>query len=125
MRQTKPATNQRKRKLAGINTRIRAAQKRLRGLEAERDAEWGRTFVRCTRSVLGQGCGRMTQVRKLIYIQTHWYVSPHGCTEGDYWKEGEGQFDCPKCGNRNQLYDRPEIEEMKWRFKRIEDTFDK
>jgi hypothetical protein len=39
----------------------------------------------------------MTQIRSLTYIQTHWYETPYGCTGGDLWREGEGQFDCPKC----------------------------
>jgi transcription initiation factor IIE alpha subunit len=57
----------------------------------------------------------------LTYIQTHFYVSPWGCTGGDFWKQGEGQFDCPKCGYKNRLYDRKEFQELKHYFKDIID----
>jgi len=43
------------------------------------------------------------QVGSLDAIATHWYVSPSGCTEGDYWVEGEWHFVCPKTGVRNRL----------------------
>lgn len=115
--------SQRKRRLAALNEKVRKARNVLEDAEAARGVELGRTFVRCTSSVLGRGCGRMTQVRHLTYIQTHWHVKPHGCSEGDYWREGEGQFDCPKCGNRNRLYDRPEVQELKYVFKGVIDTY--
>ena len=49
-------------------------------------------------------------------IQTHWYTPPRGCTEGDYWNEGELQFVCPETGIINRLlfsnYDVPYEERM-------------
>lgn len=122
---SKPATSQRKHKLAEINARVQRAKKKLEDLVAARDAELSRTFVRCTNSVMGKGCGKMTQLRKLIYLQTRWHVRLRGCNEGDYWNPGEGQFDCPKCGNRNRLYNLPEIEELKRCFKSVEQIYDK
>lgn len=68
------------------------------------------------RRVLCRSCGRRTVVSALTYIQTHFYISPYSCTGGDYWKEGEGQFDCPKCGARNRLYDRPDVVALKRYF---------
>lgn len=73
-------------------------------------AALGRKTVRCG------GCGKSTQIGKLTYIQTHWYVRPYSCNGGDYWKEGEGQYDCPKCGTRNRLYNLPEMETLKYSF---------
>lgn len=67
------------------------------------------------------GCGAELNVSDLVYIQTHWYTPPSGCTGGDYWNVGEGQFVCPQCGARNRLYERPEVEKLKRYFKSVED----
>jgi len=70
-----------------------------------------------------RGCGAKLHVSDLVYIQTHWYVPPSGCTDGDYWNTGEGQFVCPKCGCTNRLYERPEVEKLKAHFKKVEDKY--
>ncbi|MEK6843931.1 MAG: hypothetical protein AABX83_00740 [Nanoarchaeota archaeon] len=49
------------------------------------------------------GCEDSHKIRDLTAIQTHWYTSPHGCTGGDYWNEGELQFICPETGIINRL----------------------
>lgn len=86
--------------------------------------EQSKTLVKCTHNFFwGEGCGKSIQIGKLTYIQTHWYESPYGCTGGDEWHEGEGQFICPRCGRRNRLYDRPEIEKLKYQFRDIEDEY--
>ena len=48
-------------------------------------------------------CGKYHAIGDLDLLQTHFYIEPHGCTGGDYWKEGELQFVCPKEGTRNRL----------------------
>jgi len=48
-------------------------------------------------------CGRRHQIGKLDAIATHWYVEPSGCTDGDYWLEGEWHFVCPETSVRNRL----------------------
>ena len=75
--------------------------------------------TRANKMILCQWCKRRTKVSNLTYIQTRWYTPPHGCTGGDYWNDGEGQFDCPKCGENNRLYERPEVEALKWFFKDV------
>lgn len=83
-------------------------------------------LVRCTsQTATGKGCGTMHPVGQLDYIQTHSYVEPHGCTGGDYWREGEGNWICPTCGHRNRLYDSPEVEKLKRSFKSITKTHDR
>lgn len=47
-------------------------------------------------------CGNYHAIKDLDLIITHWYHEPHGCTEGDYWSEGEWNFIGP-CGARNRL----------------------
>ncbi len=78
-----------------------------------------KTKVECTNNKHGEGCGKKHEIRKLQYISTHWYTRPTGCSDGDYWTEGEGNFICPKCGHRNRLYDREEIEDLKDLFESI------
>lgn len=87
--------------------------------------ERSKTLVQCVSNNYGKGCGVKTQIRKLDYIRTHWYTPPRGCSGGDYWSEGEGQFVCPKCNHRNRLYGFPEIEKMQTLFKTITDCYDR
>lgn len=66
-----------------INEEIRATKQRQR--------------FRCSK------CSRITKLANVIFIQTHWYESPYGCTGGDNWYSGEIQLACPKCGVRHRL----------------------
>lgn len=50
-----------------------------------------------------KSCGKRSQLHTCIYIQTHYYIPPHGCTEGDYWLPGEVNIICPKCKTRHRL----------------------
>lgn len=88
-------------------------------LNAQLDEAMRRKRIACS------ACGARAVVSSLTYTQTHWYVRPYSCTGGDYWKEGEGQFDCPKCGHRNRLYNRPEVVALKRFFAAVEKTYDK
>lgn len=71
-------------------------------------------FVRC------KFCSTRTRVGRLAYIQTH-LERKHD--RGTYWARGEGQFDCPKCGGRNRLYDRPEVMELRRYFASVTNEF--
>lgn len=48
-------------------------------------------------------CGKRHAFKKCDVIQTHWYTSPSGCTEGDYWNMGELQIICPVTDHKNRL----------------------
>lgn len=72
-----------------------------------------------------RGCGVHHKVSDLKFVQTYWYTPPSGCTEGDYWNLGEGQFKCPSCGTLNRLYERPEVEALKPYFKFVEERYDR
>lgn len=110
-----------------------AGQKRIAGLEAKLSAAHrGQNrrkpgvAVQCTSQVAtGKGCGAWTLIGRLVYVQTHWYREPYGCSGGDYWLMGEGQWVCPKCGHRNRLYSSPEVEAFKPFFKGVHDVYDK
>ena len=109
-------------RLAQIEMELEVVETKRQALRAAQAEALGKKFVTCTNNCYGKGCGKRTQIRNLIYIQTHWYTAPHGCNGGDYWNAGEGQFDCPKCGHRNRLYDRPEIMELDLYFESIENV---
>lgn len=96
---------------------IAKTERKLDRLLAKRDVELSETRVKCESSVLGRGCGKRFPINTLTYIQTLYWCPPYGCTGGGYHANGEGQFDCPACGNRNRLYNRPEIQELKHLFK--------
>ena len=104
-------------------TKVKSLQKKKEKIESQLSSvqnqlndELGKKFVRCEK------CGKRTQVKKLTYLQTRYYIRSHGCYEGDYWLDGEGQFDCPKCGFNNRLYDRPDAVDLKRHFGKIEEV---
>jgi hypothetical protein len=110
-------------KLSEIEKKLEVVELKRQGLKAAQAEALGRKYVTCTSTIAfqGKGCGKKSQIGTLTYIQTHFHVPAYGCTGGDYWKEGEGQFECPKCGYLNRLYDRKEIQELKRYFKDVED----
>lgn len=105
--------------LQKAEAQIARCKKALAAAVAERNRQLSKTLVACESSVLGRGCGEQHMIKDLIYIQTHYYIAPYGCSSGDYWLPGEGNFICPTCGNRNRLYDRKEIQTLKHLFKSI------
>lgn len=81
-----------------------------------------KTVIACeSNCAYGDGCGQKFFIKNLEYIQTHYYERPWGCTGGDTWHQGEGQFTCPCCGHRNRFLDRKEFEGLKYSFKKIVD----
>lgn len=102
-----------------------AKQAEIAELTARIDALRKQTLVKCSNNNYGKGCGQALEIGELEYLQTHWYESPHGCMGGDTWHSDEGQFDCPHCGHRNRLYNRPEIEKLKHLFASVKDVYDK
>ena len=48
-------------------------------------------------------CEKAHKIGRLRAIQTHFYISPHGCTGGDYWLEGEMKYICPTNDTINRL----------------------
>lgn len=108
------------------NDAIAAAKQTLSEHEAAIKEQARNALVRCTsQTATGKGCGTMHKVGSLEYIQTHWYVEPHGCSGGDYWNQGEGQWLCPSCGHRNRLYDSPDVTALKYSFASIKKAYDR
>jgi hypothetical protein len=89
--------------LRHINAAIERTKQRMNHLESLRDGLLKKTLITC------HNCGANHEIGSIPYIQTHWYVEPYGCTGGDYYKTGEGKWDCPGCGFTNRLYDKPHI----------------
>jgi len=83
--------------LKSVRTRIAGAMERLARLKDSERRLLRRVSVKC------HECGATHAIGALTYIQTHWYVRPSGCTDGDYYNNGEGKWDCPACGLVNRL----------------------
>ncbi len=103
-------------KLSVVGGKLKALREKVAKLVEEQSDLYSRTTVTCAN-------GHPHEIRDLVYLQTHWYVSPHGCTGGDYHRPGEGQYVCPTCGKYNRLYDKPEIEALKPYFKSVTDVY--
>ena len=111
--------------LQKIEKKIDKEKKKLEELKIKKDNLFRETEVCCDSYAIPKYCcGQTSKIKDLTYIQTHWYVSPSGCTGGDYWNEGEGQFKCPHCDQTNRLYNKPDITKLKYHFKEIVDTQD-
>lgn len=77
-------------------------------VQRDMDAATRRRRIRCNH------CGKLSQIGKLVYIQSYWYEMPYGCTGGDRWLLGEGRFRCGKGRAREEamsaVVDRPSVE---------------
>jgi hypothetical protein len=99
-----------------LDKEIATLNETIKMLNAMKDEKLGETVIECGK------CGLQFWIKDVEYIQTHWYTQPHGCTGGDYWTQGEGQWVC-KCGVRNRMFDQPEITKLKRLFKGVKDTY--
>ncbi|KWT98487.1 MULTISPECIES: hypothetical protein [unclassified Variovorax] len=111
--------------LAENEAELAAVQAEMDRLRKIRSGLLRQTPVACERNNFGQGCGAVTSIGELTYIQTHWYEGPHGCSGGDTWHRGEGQFVCPSCGHRNRLYNRKDVEKLAGLFRVIQAVYDR
>jgi len=103
---------------------VKAAEEIIKRHEEAAKKATGETLVQCVdQTATGKGCNKWFPINTLEYIQTHWYVSPSGCTDGDYWKRGEGQWKCPSCGKINRLYCTPEVTNMRASFRCVKDVY--
>ncbi len=94
------------------------------------------------RKIKCEGCEGSHEIGDLTAIQSYWYTPPRGCTEGDYWNQGELRFICPETSIINRLlfdnidvpweerenYDNNPGEQFKRNYKhlfqKIEDSYD-
>jgi len=53
-------------------SQIEELETKLSSLREQEREEQSRKFVTCGK------CKKKSQIKKTTYIQTHWYVSPHG-----------------------------------------------
>lgn len=105
------------RTLDELRTLRAGLQGQIKDVDGQIDARLAQTLVKCG------GCGQGHEVGELDYIQTHWYTPPRGCSEGDYWNQGEGQWACPACSTRHRLFNRPDITALKHLFKSTVDEY--
>lgn len=88
-----------------IDKCIENAQKTLKNFNTIRENILSSSELECRGNCHGRGCGHRTKLKDITYIATNYYISPYGCTGGDYWNEGEGNWICPNCNHRNRLID--------------------
>lgn len=106
-------------KLKQISLRIEKLLLKEKALKDEKKALLSETAIRCP------ACHTQSAIKDMLYIQMHWYVPPRGCTEGDYWNQGEGQCKCPSCETIMRLYKHPELEALKHLFKEIQNKYNR
>lgn len=109
--------------LSKIDREVAELERQKDELEKRRQAAIKRKMIKCEGSVVGNGCGRKTQIGKLVYLDFNWYEEPWGCTGGACWHSGEGHFICPKCGRLNRMYNREEWQKLRWYFKDRTDVY--
>jgi len=79
--------------------KLEQVEQEISKLQKERTNLLRQTVAKCSH------CGKGTTIAKLTFIQTKWYVPPRGCSEGDYWEDDEGQWQCPHCEHIVRLID--------------------
>lgn len=79
-------------------------QNYIKAKTALESAEVALNIKRANRKILCC-CGKMHAIKALDLIVTHFYIEPHGCIGGDYWKEGEWNFVCLEGINNRLLFD--------------------
>ncbi|RME30717.1 hypothetical protein D6789_04810 [Candidatus Woesearchaeota archaeon] len=83
--------------MASLDEQLQETLRREEDLRKRIDERNAKRRIECA------SCDGAHPIRRLVAIQTHWYVEPHGCTGGDYWREGELQYICPETGVINRL----------------------
>ena len=87
-------------------------EKQLKKLEEEKNQIMERIDERNSkRKIECRACESAHQIKDLELIQTQEYVKPSGCTDGDYYIDGEMQYICPKTRIINRiLFDNSDVE---------------
>lgn len=107
-----------KRSIATIRKDMKPLQEQLLRLTEELHEAKARTKVPC------YYCGRKTVVAALTYIQTYWYDHNTGSPNGGYFRPGEVQFECPKCGRMNRPINNTfDFKSLKRYFKEAKDVY--
>lgn len=78
---------------------------------------------RALKTIRCRACANYHAIKDMRLIVTHWYVSPYGCSGGDYWDEGEWHAVCPTTETRNRLLFNDRYEDRKTIGKGAEVTF--
>lgn len=86
--------------VAAIKRQIENHEETIDQLREELHEAKGEQFFTCS------NCTRRSKVNKLTLVKQHWYVEPHGCTGGDYWKFSEYAVVCGKCDTPIRVYDK-------------------
>jgi len=80
-----------------IQRKIDSLQSHLRDLEKDLADAKRRGYLECYK------CRKRTKLSRLVYLRTHEYEPPRSCSDGDFWYEGTGMYECPKCNHLHLL----------------------
>lgn len=99
-----------------LDKEISKAEIRLHKLKSQKAAQLSRKRVPCYE------CSKQLTIGKLVYYIEEFYISPTGCTGGDYYTSDDSEhfYVCPHCSVRSRLFDRPDLRKLKANFKTIE-----
>jgi hypothetical protein len=64
-----------------------------------------RTRRQVVKSIKCDGCGKVHDADSIKLLDIQFYVTPHGCTGGDYWEHKEYAVHCKGCGHMLTIRD--------------------
>ena len=88
--------------LADPETKARKALASLAKKQARLSAELRQ--LRASKRFECACCKTEHTISECVAIQTHYYISPRGCSEGDYWLPSEMQIICPITDAKNRVH---------------------
>ena len=83
---------------------------RLSELRKQKLAALRRTFLKC------RACKKTSRLSNWVFLQTVWWVPPHGCTEGGYWRDEDVDtcfVGCPNCQANIYIYNDPQKDKLR------------
>lgn len=80
-----------------IEKRIKALEKELELCKSSLVTAQGDEYFFCPH------CTQRTKVSGTTIVREHFYISPHGCTGGDYWRFNHYLVVCEKCSAVNKV----------------------
>ncbi len=97
--------------LKKLNGELEELERQKKEVRAKQLKAIKSSLVKCSYA----NCGKTSKLSGWIFIQRHWYISPHGCMGGDYWKKSKTEvcnFVCPKCGGEHYIFNHPQRDKI-------------
>ena len=105
-------------RVRALQQQISAKNDELSMLRIELTVAQGEEYYQCG------GCLKRTRVKNLVAISKHYYVTPHGCMGGDYWRFSEFVIFCHKCNAGMRILDKGQSSWVSERLYQFKERFD-